>query len=328
MSTMKAVVITAPGGPDVLEIQERPLPAPNRDQVLVRVAASGINRADLLQLQGRHRPPENWPTDIPGLEFAGVIEAVGDEVDDWSIGDRVMGIVGGGGHASHLITWANQLIPVPEDLDLVEAAAIPEAYLTAFDAVVLQAGLVSGENLLIHAVGSGVGTAALQLGRYLRANTIGTSRTQSKLDRAAELGLHHPVIAGESWEERVTFATGGTGVDVTLDLVGGPYLRRNIQVLAEKGRIIVVGVTGGPQAPFNLRSLMQKRGTIIGTVLRSRPWREKEMLNKAFIERALPGVRTGDLKPVIDCTFSPSDVRSALEHMSSNSNFGKILITW
>lgn len=326
--TMKAVVLTSPGGADALQLTNVPLPQPGPGQVRVRVAASGVNRADLLQRQGRYKVPEGWPTEILGMEFAGEIDALGDGVDAWKVGDRVMGILGGGGYAEQALTWANQLVAAPSGMDLVEAAAIPEVFMTAFDAMVLQGGLKSGENLLVHAVGSGVGTAGMQLGRYFGARVIGTSRTQEKLDRAVELGLEFPVIAGESWEERVTFATDGIGVDLILDLVGGPYLSRNIIVLAEKGRIVVVGVTGGPKAPFNLRSLMVKRGTIIGTVLRSRPWREKEMLTRAFAEKVLPGFDDGSLKPVLDQTFAPDAAADAHRRMEANLNFGKLLIVW
>ncbi len=326
--TMKAVVISSPGGAEVLKLRDVPLPHPMPGQVRVRVAASGVNRADLLQRKGRYPVPEGWPTDILGMEFAGEIEAIGDKVEDWAIGDRVMGLLGGGGYAEQALTWANQLVRVPKGMDLVEAAAIPEVFMTAFDAIVLQGGLKSGENLLVHAVGSGVGTAGMQLGNYFGAQVIGTSRTQEKLDRAVELGLEFPVIAGESWEERVTFATDGVGVDLILDLVGGPYLSRNIIVLAEKGRIVVVGVTGGPSAPFNLRSLMVKRGTIIGTVLRSRAWREKEMLTRAFAEKVLPGFDDGSLKPVLDQTFAPDAAADAHRRMEANLNFGKLLIVW
>lgn len=233
--TMRAVVIREPGGPQVLEVRERPLPEPGAGEIRVRVSAAGVNRADLLQRRGGHPAPPGWPADVPGMEFSGTVDAVGPGVERWRAGDRVMGILGGGGYAEYVVTHEDATLAVPGLLDLVEAGAIPEVFLTAFDAAFLQEGLAAGETLLVHAVASGVGTAALQLGRAFGATVIGTSRSPGKLERAAALGLEHPVLGDDAWPERVLEITGGRGADVILDLVGGPYLAGNQKALAPPG---------------------------------------------------------------------------------------------
>lgn len=325
---MKAVVIREPGGPDVLEIREVPLPEPGPGEVRVRVAASGLNRADLLQRVGRYPVPPGYPEDIPGLELAGEVDAVGEGVTRWSIGDAVMGILGGGGYAERALSPAETLVPVPDGMDAAVAGAIPEVCMTAFDAVFLQERLAAGETLLVHAVGSGVGTAALQLARRAGATVIGTSRTPEKLERAAELGLEHAVIADASWPERVLEITGGRGVDVILDLVGGPYLAGNQKVVAVRGRHVVVGVPGGSEATISLRGLMGRRASIRGTVLRARPLEEKRALAEAFARDVLPGFASGELQPVVDRVFPAAEAAAAHRYMEENRNFGKILLEW
>ena len=264
--TMRAVVIEEPGGPEILRIQRRPMPEPGPGEIRVRVASSGLNRADLLQRKGGYPAPPESPADIPGLEYAGWVDATSTGVDRWSPGDPVMGIVGGGGYAEYVVVHADTAVPVPSGMEPVEAGAIPEVFSTAFDAVFLQEGLAAGETLLIHAVGSGVGTAALQMGLAFGATVLGTSRTPWKLERASELGLRHGVLAEEGWPARVLELTNGRGADVILDLVGGPYLAGNQEALARRGRHIVVGVPGGPRAEIDLRALMLKRASIRGTV--------------------------------------------------------------
>ena len=225
------------------------------------MAASGLNRADLLQRLGRYPAPEGYPQDIPGMEFAGVVEGVGSpEHEEW-IGRAVMGITGGGAYAERIVVPAEEVVRVPMGLDPVEAAAIPEVFMTAYDAVFLQGALEHGERLLIHAVGSGVGTAALQLGLRSGAIVVGTSRTTEKLERARAMGLHHTVVGDDRWPDAVREAVGG-GVDVVLDLVGGPYLEGNQRVLADRGRHVVVGIPGGSKATLDLGLLMRKRASI------------------------------------------------------------------
>ncbi len=328
--TMRAVVITEPGGTDVLEVREVPRPEPPQGWVRVRVATSGINRADLLQRRGSYPVPDGYPEDIPGLEFSGVVEAVGKGVADAREGDRVMAIVGGGGCAEAVCVPASSLIPVPENLGLAEAGAVPEVFLTAFDAVRLQEKLARGETLLVHAVGSGVGTAALQMARAWGVRVIGTSRTPEKLERAAGLGLEEAVLGGadRDWAAEVLERTDGRGVDVILDLVGGAYLAGNQRVLAERGRHIVVGVPSGPKAEVDLRALMGARGSIRGTVLRARPEEEKAALARAFEEEVLPLLATGEVRPVVDRVFPPEEVGKAHDYMAENRTFGKVLLEW
>jgi NADPH:quinone reductase len=325
---MRAVVIREPGGPEVLELRDVPLPEPGAGEVRVRVATSGLNRADLLQRRGRYPVPPGSPEDIPGLELAGTVDALGEGVTSWSVGDAVMGILGGGGYGEHVVSPASTLVPVPADMSPATAGAIPEVFMTAYDAAFLQEGLVAGETLLVHAVGSGVGTAAVQLARRAGARVIGTSRTPGKLEQARGVGLDEAVLADETWPERVLELTRRRGVDVILDLVGGPYLEGNQRVIAERGRHIVVGVPGGAEATLSLRALMGRRASIRGTVLRARPLPEKEALAQAFTRDVLPGFAAGELRPVIDRTFPAAEAAEAHRYMEENRNFGKILLEW
>jgi putative PIG3 family NAD(P)H quinone oxidoreductase len=325
---MWAVVIREPGDPEVLELVAVPRPEPGPGEVRVRVASSGLNRADLLQRRGRYPVPPGYPKDIPGLELAGTVDALGEGVTTWAAGDAVMGILGGGGYAEYALSPASTLVPVPDGMPPAVAGAIPEVFMTAFDAAFVQEGLAAGETMLVHAVGSGVGTAAVQLALRAGAQVIGTSRTPDKLDRAREVGLEHGVLAGDQWAERVLELTGGRGVDVILDLVGGPYLEGNQRVVAERGRHIVVGVPGGSEATISLRLLMGRRASIRGTVLRARPLPEKEALARAFAAEVLPGFAAGELRPVIDRTFPAAGAAAAHAYMEENRNFGKILLEW
>ncbi|HIF05980.1 MAG TPA: NAD(P)H-quinone oxidoreductase [Gemmatimonadetes bacterium] len=327
-ASMRAVVMESLGDYGPLALKEVPTPIPGDGEVLARVCTSGVNRADLLQRHGKHPAPDGWPKDILGLEFSGVVEALGPDTSRWRVGDRVMGLLGGGGYAEYVTAHGSTLVPVPEGMTEHDAGAIPEVFLTAFDAAVMQMGLDAGEVLLIHAVGSGVGTSALQIGKALGAVTIGTSRTPEKLETAKALGLDHAVLGDEEWPERVLELTDGRGVDVILDLVGGPYLEGNQRVVARRGRHIVVGVPGGTSGQIDLRAMMLRRVTMKGTVLRARPLDEKVVLTRAFEERLLPFFSSGELKPVIDRVFPPEDVELAHEVMASNENFGKLLLHW
>ncbi len=325
--TMRAIVVREPGGPEVLKLERVPLPMPGRGQVRVRVAASGVNRADLLQRRGSYPAPPGWPADIPGLEYVGVVDALGEGAEA-EVGQRVMGIVGGGGYAEAVVVHARELVPVPEGMSLADAGAVPEVFMTAFDALFLQLRLVLGESVLIHAVGSGVGTAALQLAVAAGARVIGTSRTAAKLTRAAELGLERGIVAEGEWAPRVLELTGGRGVDVILDLVGGPYLAGNQKVLATGGRMIVVGVTGGPKAEIDFRTLMAKRASITGTVLRARPLEEKIALARAFADRVVPLLANRRLRPVTDAVYRPEQVADAHRRLEASDTFGKLVLLW
>jgi NADPH:quinone reductase len=326
---MKAVVYTAAGGPEVVEIQDRSLPEPGVSQIRVRVHASALNRADISQRLGRYPAPPGYPADIPGLEFAGEVDAVGPGVTMWKHGDRVMGITGGGGHAEFLCTHEREVMAVPANLSFDEAAAIPEAFLTAYDAIFSRLDARSGETLLIHAVGSGVGTAALQLASISGIQSIGTSRTQAKLDKATAYGLQTGVITSdESWPARVLEATGGIGVEALLDLVGGSYLDGSIKVLGLRGRLVSVGLTAGSRAEVDLGAVMRKRLTIIGTVLRARPIEEKITVTREFSSLMLSKFESGLLRPVVDRVIPFAEIRSAHAAMEGNESFGKIVLRW
>jgi NADPH:quinone reductase-like Zn-dependent oxidoreductase len=265
---------------------------------------------------------------VPGLEIAGVVEAVGAEVEDWAPGDRVMGIVGGGGMAERVVTEARELMSVPEGLSLEQAAAIPEAFLTAYDAVVLQGGLVNGESVLFHAVASGVGTAGIQLATVVGATSVGTSRTADKLSRCSSLGLDHTVIVKDGrFADQVLEAVPG-GVDVILDTIGAAYLAQNIEVIAKKGRIIVIGLMGGVKAELSLGALLAKRASIRGSVLRSRTAEEKAELTAAFSREMLGKFKTGELRPIIDDVLPMTEIQTAHTRMDANETFGKLVLSW
>lgn len=326
---MQAIVITSHGGPDVLALRERAAPEPGTGQVRVRVRASGLNRADLMQREGQYPAPPGAPADVPGLEYAGVVDALGPDSTMWRVGDHVMGITGGGAHAELLCVHEREAIPVPANMDLQDAAAIPEAFLTAYDALFNRVRLRAGERVLIHAVASGVGTAALQLAHAAGATTIGSSRSAAKLARAAALGLDHAIDAsGDDWPSAVEAAVGRDAVHAVVDLVGGEYLAGNVRVMARRGRIVVVGLTGGRRASLDLGTLLAKRLVVEGTVLRSRALEEKIALARDFAERVVPAFARGMLRPVIDRVIPFTEVRSAHELMSSNETFGKIVLRW
>jgi putative PIG3 family NAD(P)H quinone oxidoreductase len=326
--SMKAIVMREAGGPEVLELRDVPRPEPGPGEVRVRVASSGLNRADLAQRLGRYPAMPGAPADILGLEFAGVVDALGTGVRGVAVGDGVMGILGGGGYAEHVISPAETLVPIPPGMSAVTAGAIPEVFMTAYDAIFLQEHLAAGETLLVHAVGSGVGTAAVQLGVRAGATVIGTSRTTDKLERSAELGLTHGVVADERWPDRVLELTRGRGADVILDLVGGAYLAGNQKVVADRGRHIVVGTPAGAEAQLSLRALMARRSSIRGTLLRVRTLAEKRALAQAFARDVLPRFTNGELRPVIDRVYPASQAAEAHERMQSNESFGKILLEW
>ncbi len=327
-SSMQAVVMEGQGDAGTLSLKEVPKPTPGPGEIMARVCTSGVNRADLLQRRGKHPAPEGWPKDILGMEFSGVVEALGSDTDRWQVGDRVMGLLGGGGYAEYVTTHGSNVLPVPDGMSEHDAGAIPEVFMTAFDAAVLQMELSAGEVVLIHAVGSGVGTAAVQIGRAVGAVTIGTSRTPEKLAAASALGLDDAVLADADWPERVLAVTRGRGVDLILDLVGGPYLEGNQKVIAPRGRHIVVGIPGGAGAQIDLGAMMLRRVTLRGTVLRARPVEEKAVLTRAFEDRLLYFFSLGELKPVIERVFPPEDAAVAHDVMAANENFGKLLIRW
>ncbi len=322
---MRAVIITRPGGPEVLEIQQVETPEPVGEQVRVRVRASGINRAELLQRAGMYPAPAGSPQDIPGMEFAGEVDAVGALVSKWKPGQRVMGLVGGGAQAEYLLTHEGLLVEIPDNLDFISAGGIPEVFMTAHDALFTQAGLQMGERVLIHAAGSGVGTAAVQLARAAGATTYGTSRTPAKLEAARALGLDVG-LSDQNFAASIQRLTKGEGVHVVIDFVGAPYLEQNVQSLALWGRLVFLATMGGAQGNVNLGMLMQKRISMRGVTLRTRTLEEKMAVTRRFAAGVLPLLANGQVKPVIEQVYALEQIAEAHRAMGENRNFGKLIL--
>lgn len=326
---MRAVVIESFGPPEVLQVTSRPDPRRRPGEVLLDVAAAGVNRADILQRLGHYPPPPGTPEDIPGLEVSGrVLEA--DPSGAFSPGERVMALLPGAGYATRVVVPEQLCLPIPATLSFEEAAAIPEAYLTAYDALFHRLHLAPGETLLIHAVSSGVGTAALQLACRAGIRTIGTSRSPEKLRRAKAMGLDVAVQAGEGgdWSRQVLAATGQAGVDAVLDLVGGGYWPQSLEVLRPQGRIVVVGLLAGRRTVLDLGLLLRQRLRVVGTALRSRPLWEKAALITEFGRTVLRWFAEGEIRPVLDRVFPAEAAAEAHRHLESNRHFGKVVLTW
>ena len=322
---MRAIVLTEHGGPEVLTIREVPDPVPVPGEVLVDVVGTSCNRADLLQRMGLYPGPP-MDHEIPGLEFAGYVVALGEGVTRWAVGDAVMTITAGGGYAERAVVHEDQAVRVPEGVSLDEAGGLPEVFITAWDALVLQGGLAEGGTALVHAGASGVGTAAIQLCRMLDVEVIVTT-SAGKLNRCLALGAAAAVdYRSDDWGARVAERTGGRGVDVVLDVVGGDYLDRNLDCLATGGTIVQVGVMGGGQATFGLAKLLFKRASVVGTTLRARSLAEKVAVSRAFEQRVVPAFEDGRLTVVVDSRFALDEVVEAHIHMETNTSVGKILL--
>ena len=320
---MKAARCPEFSGPGALVIDEIAAPEPAAGQVRIAVRATALNRADLLQTMGLYPPPSGIAPEIPGLEYAGVVEALGTGVTDWKVGDRVMGLVAGAAWAELLVTDAREVLAIPPPLSFAEAAAIPEAFITAFDALTLQGGMRAGQTVLIHAVGSGVGTAAVQWAKLVGAKTVGTARTASKLERVKPLGLDVALLIGAetpAFAERVK-------ADVVLDLVGGSYFPESLEAMAPRGVLILVGLTAGMSAQVPLRTILQKRLRVLGTTLRSRGGDEKRAIIEAFTAQVLPHFVTGKLKAVIGSSVPFAQLGAALQQLAANQTFGKTVVT-
>ena len=324
---MRAVVLRSHGGPDVLQFEDVASPVIGEQDILVTVAATALNRADLLQRMGFYPNPFPSGPEIPGLEFAGTVAAIGEKVTAWSVGDRVMGIASGGAYAEQLAIHERQAMAVPSGMSLQDAAGIPEVFITAWDALVVQGGLTSGRWAMVHAGASGVGTAAIQICKAIGARIVVTC-SGGKVNACRALGADVVVDYGtQDFVAEVAAATGGAGVDVILDVIGGDYVERNIASLAVKGHIIQVGVMAGKPVPFNVGLLLGKRASITGTVLRARPLEEKIAISQRFASEMLPLFATSQLKPIIDSVYTFADIASAHEYMATNGNVGKIVIT-
>jgi NADPH2:quinone reductase len=324
---MRAIVIREPGGPDVLELRDVPEPDVPFGHVRVRVRYAGVNRADLLQRAGAYPAPPGAPRDIPGLEYAGVVDALGPGAARFSPGDRVFGLVGGGAYAEALVVHEREAAPVPEGVDDIDAAAAPEAFVTAYDALVTRGRLAPGERVLVHAAGSGVGTAAIQVARALGCFVVGTSRTADKLDRCAALGMSAGVVPeGTAFARKVLEATGGRGVDVVIDLVGGDYVRESIAACAPLGRVVVVGLTGGVSAEIALGELLRKRITLVGTVLRARPLEEKIEAARLLEKSLGPWLAEKKVRAIVDRVLPLAEAGAAHAYVAGNASFGKVLL--
>jgi len=354
-NTMQAVWISAFGGPEVLEIRTVGKPLFNDDHVLVRVRASSLNRADLLQRQGKYPPPPGFPAEIPGMEFAGEVAEVGTSVRLWKPGQRVFGLTGGGAHADYVVTYESLLAEIPANLDWPQAAAVPEVFITAHDALWTQAQLRPGETVLIHAVGSGVGLAAVQLARAIQAVPYGTYRTAGKIEQAKPLGLEDGLVLQEkavqekavrenavrenaiqknalsdNFDALATAAekwTAGKGINVLLDLVGGPYVKASQKAMAHKGRMILVGTVAGGSYELDARYVMSKRLQVRGTVLRARSLEEKIAATRLFAAEVVPLLACGLLRPNVDSIFPLAEIIKAHQRLESNESFGKVVVT-
>lgn len=321
---MRAVVQTADGGPEVLALRDVATPAPGPNQVRIRVHATALNRADVLQRRGRYPAPPGWPADIPGLEYAGEVEAVDASATRWKTGARVMGLVGGGAHAEYVVVHEDEALPVPSNLPFEHAAAIPEAFLTAFDALTTRGRLQAGERLLIHAAGSGVGTAAIQLGRNFGATVLGTSRSAAKLERAGPLGLDVGIhTAQRSFRDQV-----GEPVQLIVDVLGAPSFGDNLSVLAPLGRLVLLGFLGGSRGDLDLEPVLRKRVHVIGTVMRTRSLEERIELVESARVGLLPLLESGAVTPIVDRVLPMREVADAHRAMERGETFGKIVLQW
>lgn len=327
---MRAVIYTGAGGPEVITIGEVPLPEVKPGHIRVRVHAAGLNRADILQRRGSYPAPKGWPADIPGLEYSGEVEAVRGS-SRWKRGDRVMGLVGGGAMAELVTVHQDEALPVPEGVSYPDAAAIPEAFLTAYDALVTRGRTAAGERVLIHAVGSGVGTAAAQIARHLGATVIGTSRSAGKLARATVYGLDHGIDTSSTpFRDAV-----GEPVHVILDVLGGPAFADNLAVLAPRGRLVLLGFLDGSATPAtaDLSPILRKRLEVIGSVMRTRGLDERIPLVREFTERMVPLFdqrieHAALLRPVVERVFPMAELADAHRLLESNETFGKVIVTW
>ncbi|MDQ6781157.1 MAG: NAD(P)H-quinone oxidoreductase [Candidatus Eremiobacteraeota bacterium] len=322
---MKALRITRFGDPDVLRVEKVARPQPLPGQALVRVRAAGVNRADLLQRAGHYPPPSDAPPDIPGLEFCGEIVELVSAQTSLRLGDRVFGLCSGGAQAEFLAVDARLLLAVPAALDDVDAASIAEAYVTAHDALITQANVQPAERVLVHAVGSSVGIAALQIARMRGCQVFGTSRSPKKLARAKSFGLHEGFdTTGDDFAQGL--APYG-GVDVIVDFVGAPYFEKNLAVLALNGRLISLATLGGGSAALSMDTLMRKRLHLIGSVLRSRSTDEKVTATRAFERDVLPAIADGSVRVPVDTVFPLEQAAAAHRYVQANENFGKVVLT-
>jgi NADPH2:quinone reductase len=323
---MTAIEIREPGGPEVLIAVQRPIPSVGASEVLIKVTAAGVNRPDVMQRQGRYPPPPG-ASDIPGLEVAGVIEQVGESAGSWRVGDAVCALVAGGGYAEYCAVPAAQCLPVPRGMDAIHAAAVPETTFTVWTNMFDRGGLKKGEAVLVHGGASGIGTTAIQLGRAFGATVFVTAGTDEKCRACEALGADRAFNYRETdFVAATRDATGGRGVNVVLDIVGGDYVQRNLEVLAVDGRLILIGQLGGPKAQINTTSIFRKRLTITGSVLRSRSVAEKESIAKAVHDHIWPLLESGRVRVPVHATFPLRAAADAHRAMEESRHFGKLVL--
>ncbi|MGX1786038.1 NAD(P)H-quinone oxidoreductase [Bosea sp. NPDC055332] len=326
-ATMTAIGFDAPGGPDVLKAQQRPVPQPGPGQLLVHVAVAGVNRPDVLQRMGGYAPPPG-ASDIPGLEIAGRIVALGEGVSRYEVGDQVCALVAGGGYAEYAVVHEDNALPIPSGLSLEEAGAIPETYFTVWTNVFQRGGLKKGESFMVHGGTSGIGTTAIQLAKAFGATVLATAGSDEKCAACRELGADHAInYRTEDFVAAAKAATGGRGVNLILDMVGGDYINRNYDAAAESGRIVQIAFLNGPKAEVDFRRLMMKRLTHTGSTLRPRTIAEKAAIARELEEKVWPLLTEGRCKPVIHARFPLAQAAEAHRLMESNAHIGKIVLT-
>lgn len=324
---MRAVVASEPGGPEVLTVSDLPDPVPGPGEVVIAVAATAINRADLLQRKGNYPPPPGAPATL-GLECSGTIAAVGEGVDDWAVGDEVCALLAGGGYADQVLVPAGQVMPLPPGIDLVTAAAVPEVACTVWSNVFMVAGLSADDTFLVHGGAGGIGTFAIQLASALGAQVITTAGSAAKLETCTALGADVAINYRETdFVEAVKNATDGRGADVILDNMGAAYLGRNVDALATEGRLVIIGMQGGTKGELDISMLLRKRGAVIATALRSRPTEEKAAICRSVIEHVWPLIGDGLVKPVVHTSLPLAEAAAAHALMEAGDNVGKILLT-
>jgi NADPH2:quinone reductase len=323
---MIAIEIREPGEPDVLVPVERPNLSPGPGEVLIKVRAAGVNRPDVMQRRGRYPPPPG-ASDIPGLEVAGTVEAVGDGVSGWSSGDKICALVAGGGYAEFCLAPSPQCLPIPRGMDIVAAAAVPETFFTVWTNVFERGKLKAGESILIHGGSSGIGTTAIQLARAFEARVFATAGSSDKCAACERLGAERCINYRETdFVEAIRELTGGAGVNVVLDIVGGPYVPKNLDVLAVEGRLVQIGVLGGAKTELNVAVIMQKRLIVTGSTLRARAIADKAAIAAAVREHVWPLLESGAVKPLIYATFPLRDAAAAHRLMESSAHIGKIVL--
>ena len=324
---MTAMAIRAPGGPEMLIPEERPVPQPGPGEILVKVAAAGVNRPDVMQRMGLYPPPKGAP-DIPGLEIAGEVVALGDSVTRWKPGDKVMALVIGGGYAEYCLTHEGHALPVPQNISMSEAGAIPETFFTVWHNVFERGGLKSGETLLVHGGTSGIGTTAIQLAQAFGAKVITTAGSPEKCEAARKLGADLAInYKSEDFVAATKNFTGGKGADVILDMVGGDYIERNYEAAGVEGRIVQIAFQGSPKATVDFRRIMLKRLHHTGSTLRSRSVDDKTAIAGAVAEKVLPLIASGKVKPIMDSSFPLREAAAAHARMETSAHIGKIVLT-